>query len=207
MIMVTDDPDGLAQTMAKDSGRTLRVGGSGMDQGGAALRRFVSSDAPVRWWQVSMPVNSDTGERAVSIPGECTGSCSSVYDFAPNITVHSVSRLNSQIVDHMLRTIIIVDIDRIGDVSGDQLSDYLAMITLAQIDPEADTSRYASILNVFDAPDTASSLTNWDRAYLAGLYGAERRREFRAGRREVIEEIHRAHRRLRDAQDAPTAEN
>jgi len=198
IIVATDDPARLAADLARDQQRALRPGGSGMDRGGAALRRFVASEEPVRWWQVSMPVDSETGERATRIPGECRNSCGSALDYAPIIFVDSPSRLNTQIVDNIFRTVIILDVDQVSQISAQQLADYVAMVTLAQIDPEADTSRYASILNVFDAPDTTAGLTDWDKAYLEGLYDAERsRRNLRSGRNEIARSIHRAHSRLR----------
>ncbi len=58
----------------------------------------------------------------------------------------------------------------------DALADYLAFVALAQIDPEADTSAYDSVLNLFDRDDPAEGLTGWDRAYLEGLYSSESNR-------------------------------
>lgn len=197
IIIATDDPAGLAADLVRDRERALRPGGSGMDRGGGALRRFVASGEPVRWWQVSMPIDSETGQRATRIPGECRNACGSVFDYAPITYVDSPSRLNTQIVNNIFRTVVILDVDQVSQVSAQQLADYVAMVTLAQIDPEADTSRYASILNVFDAPDTAAGLTDWDKAYLEGLYDAERsRRNLRSGRNEIASSIHRAHERL-----------
>jgi hypothetical protein len=163
----------------------------------------VSSAAPVRWWQVSMPANADTGDRAVRIPGECRDPCLNVDDFAPSVHVFAASRLSTQIVDYIFRTIVILDIDQIRGISAQQLADYVAMVTLAQIDPEADTSGYASILNLFDAPDQADGLTEWDTAYLQGLYDAERsRRNLRAGRMEIADSIYQAHQQARAGEEA-----
>jgi len=201
MIVASDDPAGLAAALVRDHRRALRMGGTGMDRGGVALRAFAASDAPVRWWQVAIPVDADTGLRAVRIPGECKPPCEGVLDYAPIIGVFAASRISTQIVDNLTRTIVILDINQVDRVSIDQLADYVAMVTLAQIDPEADTSRYASILNVFDRPETASGLTAWDRAYLAGLYGAERNRaNLRSNRAEIADSIHRAHRDARAAE-------
>lgn len=92
--------------------------------------------------------------------------------------------------------------DQIANVSIQQLADYTAMVTFAQIDPEADTSGYASILNVFEQPEAAMSLTDWDKAYLDGLYSAERtRKNMRAGRSEIVSSIRRAHGSLRGEED------
>jgi hypothetical protein len=207
LIVATDDGNALATHMAENNKRALRMGGSGMDQGGAALRRFQETDRPVRWWQVSMPVDSETGQRATRIFGECRPPCQSPMDYAPVINTFSASRLRTQIVDNIFRTVVIVDVDDINQVSITQLADYIAMVSLAQINPEADTSAYASILNVFDDPSIATGLTEWDKAYLGGLYDAERsQKNLRSGKTEIATSIQRAHTRLAEAPqetDAP----
>ena len=202
IIVASDDPSALARELVSERRRAFRMGGSGMDRGGDALEAFVTSDRPVRWWQVSMPTDSESGGRATRIPGECHGACSSPMDMAPIIQTFAASRLQTQIVDYIFRTVVILDVNQVGRVSGQQLADYVAMVTLAQIDPDADTSRYASILNVFDDPETATGLTDWDQAYLQGLYDAERtRKNLRAGRTEIADSIHRAHEELRAGEE------
>lgn len=212
VIMVTDDAPGLSRTLARQHRRALRMGGSGMDRGQSALDAFQTSDRPVRWWQVSMPVDAQTGERATRLPSECRGTCGadqpkgapgeggSSYLYAPNISVFAASRLSTQIVDDIIKTLVVVDVNQLEGVNADQLADYIAMVAFAQIKPDADTSGYASILNVFDAPDETAGLTQWDLAYLKGLYGTERtRKNLATGRLEVVASIERTHQRLRDA--------
>ncbi|MCO8030249.1 hypothetical protein NI454_09825 [Brevundimonas diminuta] len=199
LIVATADGDAFAQELVERRRRALRMGGSGMDRGAAALRDFQETSRPVRWWQVSMPVDSETGQRAVRIPGECANACSGPMDYAPTINVFAASRLTTQIVDNIFRAIIVVDVSKTGAVNSVQLADYIAMVSLAQIDPTADTSAYASILNVFNDPGSAPYLTEWDKAYLDGLYGAQRTRQnVRAGKSEIQSSIRRAHARLAD---------
>ena len=128
---------------------------------------------------------------------------------APQIAVNAASRLTTQIVDNLTRAIVIIDVDQVSEVSALQLADYVAMVSLAQIDPDADTSSYASILNVFEAPQASDSLTDWDLAYLDGLYAAERNHlGERAGRSEIVDSIRRSHEQLRDenAAEEPAAD-
>lgn len=161
----------------------FRVGGSGMDRGARALEAFIENDQPVRWWNVSLPVNDETGLTAVRLPG---------YD--PPFVGVVASRLTTQIVDDSKRAFVIVDVDKTKNISVEQLADYIAFVALAQVDPEADTSGYATILNVFDDPGQTQNLTNWDRAYLQGLYNTIRRRQnFSAQRTEVVDSILRVH--------------
>lgn len=209
MVIATDDAGVLARTLVAERRRVFRRGGSGMDRGGAALEDFVETDRPVRWWQVSMPVDASTGERAVRLPADCTGfDCADDrgLGFAPQYNGVFASRLRNQIVDDIFSAVVIVDVDQVGDVSVLQLADYIAMITLAQIDPDADTSGYASILNVFDDPEDSASLTNWDLAFLAGLYAAERNAAAHIARRgEIVNAIHRQHRQLRESETSDDA--
>jgi len=201
LVVATDDGNALARSLVDSRRRAFRMGGSGMDRGGDALEDFVETDRPVRWWQMAMPVDSETGDRATRIPGECLRApCTSGLDFAPQVNVFAASRLQTQIVDRLMRAIVIVDIDEVSDLSIVQLADYIAMVTLAQIDPDADTSGYASILNVFDDPGSADRLMDWDLAYLKGLYASEGNSLNRqANRQEIVGAIRSAHGELQAA--------
>lgn len=205
MIVATGDGAEMARTLAREQRQGLRLGGAGMDRGGAAFQDFQTSDRAVRWWQVSMPIDTASNSRAIRLPGDCVGICGgpgSVSGFAPQIDVFAASRLNTQIVDNIFRTVVIVDVDDIGGLSALQLADYIAMVTFAQVDPDADVTSYASILNVFSDPGSASSLTNWDLAYLQGLYASERNStNVRANRAEVVSSIADARARLRAGED------
>ncbi len=202
LIVVADDADATTRALSENHRSMFRVGGSGMDRGRTAFEQFQTSDAPVRWWTVSAPVNSETGLIATRLPSECRNACSEVTDMAPGVLVAFASRLTTQIVDRILRTVVVVDVDQVANVSAQQLADYVSMVVFAQIDPQADTRDYASVLNVFDAPETADGLTQWDLAYLEGLYSAERNlRSPRGANNEIAASIQRAHSRLNDAEE------
>ncbi|NUN67574.1 hypothetical protein HCU40_23410 [Pseudanabaena biceps] len=206
-VIATDDAGALAAALTEARRRAFRTGATGTDRGGAALRDFVETERPVRWWQTSLPIDSRTGQRAVRAPGECTGACASIYDFAPVIVVDSASLLRSTVIDNLQRAIVIIDVDDIQNVSLAQLADYVAMVSLAQIDPNAQTDSYASILNVFAMPDTAEGLTEWDRAYLAGLYNSEQNLRSTIGNHgDIVASIRRAHGRLLAEAEAEAGE-
>jgi hypothetical protein len=183
--------------------RIFRVGGSGMDLGSGALNDFMTVDRPVRWWNISIPVDENTGQRAVRLAAD-TDAQGNLN--APIVRLGAASRLTTQVVDDTQRAYIIVDVDKIQNISLEQLADYVAFVSLAQVDPDADTSGFATILNVFDDPDQTRTLTDWDKAYLRGLYETVRTREnFSSQRTEVVDSIVRAHRALMATRDAETA--
>ena len=101
IVIASDSADRVAEELVNERLHAFILGGSGMDQGRAALNAFVRSDRPVRWWQVSMPTDSQTGAAAVRLPGECAGPCSGAADFGPKIRLPTSTRLSSPIVDSL----------------------------------------------------------------------------------------------------------
>lgn len=201
LVIATNDASSFTQAFVDRRPGLFRVGGSGTDLGRSSFRTFLTSEAPVRWWNVSFPVHDDTGQITVRLPADFNiGSLQNdngVASRGPTFNV-TASRLRSEIVDDAKRSFLIIDLDKIGGVSLQQLADYIAFVALAQIDPEADTSSYATILNVFDDPSQTVSLTDWDVAYLQGLYDTTRTRmNTQSQRGEVASSIARANRELR----------
>lgn len=174
VIAGAEDGQAMARELVSRERRAFDTNISGANRPDGALDDFIGSTRQIRWWHVSLPVDSETGAPAVRIPGQCTGSCDSVYDYAPTISVNAASRLNSQIRDDLQKVIIVLDVDALGDASFTQVADYVSMIALAQVDPQADTRGFNTILNLFQpAVATDEYLTDWDFAYLRGLYSAD----------------------------------
>lgn len=176
LIIATSDSANFTESFVAQRPRLFRVGGAGMDRGGARLRDFIGDDRPIRWWHVSLPVHRDTGERVVRLPGDISGSGAvtggpSAQQYAPQSRVSAPSRLNDDTEDVLARVFIIVDVDHLNGASLEQLGDYVALVAMAQVDADADTGGFDTILNLFDDPARApTGLTGWDRAYLEGLY-------------------------------------
>jgi len=202
IIIASADPDRMASELLDARPRAFRTTSVQMDQGGEALEAFRTSTRPVRWWQVSMPVNSDTGERAIRLAGDLDPSTGApAY---PMVAVSGPSRFRTQIRDDMVRSVIILDVDRLGGVNLVQLADYVSMVALAQIDADAKMEGYDTILNVFDHPEAVSGLTDLDVSYLNGLYKIEQTRTNPGAQaRAVAGQLARNLRRDPAAQGAP----
>jgi hypothetical protein len=126
--------------------------------GRAALREFIETPRPVRWWHLSQSVTTDG------------------FSAHGNGRRPFASRLVGAAHLEMSTAVIIVDARSIAHLPIGALADYLALVSLAQLDPDADTTSYETILNVFAnqaaGRATPTALTDWDIAYLHGLYGA-----------------------------------
>ncbi|KPF73938.1 hypothetical protein IP78_14570 [Brevundimonas sp. AAP58] len=167
VIVFAADATAMVGTLAEERRRAFRPGTSGLERGERAFQAFLNGDRPVRWWHLSMPVDAETGARATRLPGDIRSGGAPSAPYVSTIA----SRLNTQVRDDIFKALIFVDIDQLHDVTAAQLADYLALVALAQIDPEAELVGYDSILNLFversGAPD---GLTDWDRSFLEALY-------------------------------------
>jgi hypothetical protein len=146
--------------------RPAGLGNNDMSLSRAALDEFAASERAVRWWHVSLPVDARTGNPAIEIPGQGY----------PTIGVAGPSRIHDGIRDDLLQVIIIVDATKLAGTTWQQLADYLAVISLAQVDPKANPTAFDSILNLFSNPQAYSGLTDWDRSYVRALYEYDQER-------------------------------
>lgn len=176
LIIAAADGQAVADGIVEERRRAFVPGGSGMTRSLSALEDFRTSDAPVRWWHVSAPVDSESGELATRLPGRD----------APQIAVSRASRIRTDIRDDLFKAIIVVDIGKVDSISLPQLADYCTLIALAQVDPKADVASFETILNVFIDP-AVTGLTSWDRDYLAALYGIEQNRLGSARGGEIVD--------------------
>lgn len=160
VILATDNGPLLAGRLVDEAGIGFRPADSSTNLSRAALDRFRTSHAPVRWWHVTIPTDAYTGQPAVRFRGQ----------EAPTVNVRDVSRIRSNIRYDIGWVVIVVDMSRTSGVSFGALSDYVALASLAQLDASADTSRFDTVLNLFDEDSTVTGLTDWDRDYLTALY-------------------------------------
>jgi hypothetical protein len=182
LVIASGDGDATARDLVAARRRDFRTGVTGAHLGAAALRVFQSSGRPVRWWHVSLPVRDDNGSAIRRLPGQApvdlTGrDMRRPMDLGVNSQSVLPTRLDRPGRDDLQQVIIVMDSEALEHASFAQVTDYIAMVALAQINAEADTRGANSILNLFD-PSTPppETLTEWDKAFLGGLYGTEQNR-------------------------------
>ncbi len=175
LIVATADSDALVRQAVKDNPDTFAKYEDGVSRGKKALQAFIDSPAPVRWWHVTSRKTSD-GQSYVQ---------------GANVRVRSVGRVNTNTRTDFDHVVIVLDVRRTGIVRFSALADYVAMVSLAQINPDADTEGASSILNLFTDKAAGATpvdgMTDWDMAYLRGLYTA--RRDVRRGDRQEADVV------------------
>ena len=193
VIVATNDGDETAERLVEEAGYGFSPAVSGTNLGRDALRRFRTSGAPVRWWHVALPVLAENGQLANGLRG----------DTPPTVVIHQGSRLVSDIRYDLALAIVVVDLSKTSDVSLGLLSDYAAMVVLSQVDPQADTSEHATILNVFSEPGV-TGFSDWDRDYMSALYKSPSDRATARQQRQGIVSALANQRRQRQAQEPAT---
>jgi hypothetical protein len=162
LIVFTGDADGFVKRSLKNHPHAYSRYDLEMTSGRKALRQFQGSDAPVRWWHVTHRVTEDGTQ----------------YNSGDQVQVYTTGRISSRTRDDFDRAIVVVDVTKVGQVRFAALADYLAFVSLAQIDPAAEPKTGSSILNLFADKaagiEPQEALTSWDVAYLTGVYEARR---------------------------------
>jgi hypothetical protein len=82
------------------------------------------------------------------------------------------SRITSNVAENLTGVVVLVDTRAAAGVNVTQLADYIAMTSFAKPDLEADLGKTDSILQLFavEPANRPSGLTEWDQAFLRGLY-------------------------------------
>lgn len=201
VLVASANPAGEAQGLVQRYRRLLKPNMTGASQGRAELVRFQESDAPIRWWHINQ-VTDQNGRRAFRAPGDAPFDKDLPHE-AAYVSVMP-SRLWSSYSEDINYAVAIFNPRELEHLTALQLADYLSLVTLAQISPTASTANYDSILNVTDANyvTEADQLTQWDWAYLKGLYTVTRTQSnLSASRVEVASSISRAADRLNASSD------
>jgi hypothetical protein len=142
------------------------------------LRRFLDTPRAVRvWYNVGFassdgsPINSD------SLAGALVGTGLGLNLLMANVPTNSVAigtRLTYSAVRSLSSVIVVVDANRVQDLSFGQLTDYIGMVGLAEVNQDAEVGTVPTILRLFRAsPDPPQALSAWDQAFLASLYGVD----------------------------------
>jgi hypothetical protein len=141
-------------------------------EAGPTVRRFLETPRPIRVWYSAGTVGADgqffiglldaTSERA-----KPTGQASVV-----RIPPEAATRLKLTATRNISSVIVVVDSTKIGNINFGQLTDYIGLVGLAQINFEKQPGDVPTILRLFESSGESrpKEMTAWDRALLHALY-------------------------------------
>lgn len=128
------------------------------------IKRIADADRPVVTWQ-----NADLNNADGTPP---------IRKGATSALEHRLidSHIRGSVAEDIVSAIVVVNTSATGTATFGQLADYIAMASLARIDPrldpDADLAGTSTILRLFGqgAAGVPPKLTSWDQAFLKGLY-------------------------------------
>ena len=122
---------------------------------------FVAASVPVRW---EHRTRVGSAGRSPLIDGRVSRTSGEPIEL-PN------SRITQSTSERIERAMVVVDAEQIDVVRLDTLAAYIAFVTLVDAPVQASGPGQGSILSLFAAPGKApGGLTDWDRAFIEGLY-------------------------------------
>jgi hypothetical protein len=159
-VIITDEADQLvADWKERDPGMFRWKSREGVSHSGGT--------GPVRTWH-----------NAIVEPAD--GSPATGSRLHPNLPSGKAScpllgRIAAGCWEHITAVVVLVDARATGKATLVQLADFISVVSLSQIDLSADLGGVDSILRLFAQPPPevpAAGLTEWDYAFLNGLYRA-----------------------------------
>jgi hypothetical protein len=185
-VYVTARPAELLQAMAKrDFAFTF-----GADASGSVVDEFISTPRSVRVWYSSS--EKDGSGKSFVTGGFCVDPDIPLLP-VPVDCNREASRLLFNASREFTRIFVIADQGRLHGVTLGQFADYVAMVGLAKLTPDARLGDTPTILKLFaGAPQAAPpGMSDWDQAYLKGLYATEQRSRLRRSQiaRKMVREL------------------
>jgi hypothetical protein len=162
-IVATSDPEQLLHSWKQ---RDRNLYGSAMP---GQVRRFLDHDRPVRvWYNASFEEGSG---------GPLSPQASDLgTNYVPTNRRSKATRLQFNDIMVFGSVIVVINLQRVQGLTYGQLTDYVAMLGLAQPDADADLGSAPSILQLFSAhppQPLPQTLSDWDVQFLRALYATE----------------------------------
>ena len=191
VIVFTDGPEAVVATMTRKGSAVLR------EVAPPVAREIKEGSAPIRWFYQT-DVRSREGFSATdtvnpALLGATEGHLGNAempqfgYGDGGVLNVKGSSHISSQAIRTIKHATVIVDVLRAKGRSLREVTDYAALVGLAEIKFGAAPPR--SILSLFDAQMPVTELTKRDVAMLSGLYRIHMDRRAEQQRRTLVNAI------------------
>jgi len=133
------------------------------------IRRFIHSRLPIRIWYNTRLGCADGASVTTTGPPAALGSISAIGD-GPTPLCTAVGARIPAIVESITSAIVVIDLRQTNNITLEQMADYVALISLAQVHLHADHGSEPSILQLFGGTKPPQGMTAWDRNLLYALY-------------------------------------
>jgi hypothetical protein len=192
MVVFSNDSDAITRQIVDQRRDMLGFysGDNRITAGRDAMEEFANTPRPIRWWHVSSSgvgsmnpnaarTRQASGRTAAQIAGSSGGGAVGAGDVGSAQDMQGADAVRSQgsrtrtaeSTNELSYALIVVDARRVANTPTAAWMDYVAFNALAQLNPDARTTNYPTILNLFSqSASPPTGLTAWDLAYLDALY-------------------------------------
>jgi hypothetical protein len=157
VVVLTADPEAFLREWWAEEPRLFD-----RERGVQGVERMIRTDRAVRVWH-----------------NACNAPPALARNYRLNAQWHcntgtSGSRITRAAVRSIYSAIVVVDFRKIEGLTWAQVADYVAMVGLAQLRVDAETSAVPTVLSLFEDDDDAraKALTVWDQAFLKSVYAS-----------------------------------
>ena len=180
IVAFTDDGAGLARQIASKSALGTAHP--------TVARELRQGAAPVRWWYNISARPKDAGGTSPDVPPgmeiDVGGTKAQVPNGAQMAAVSNSSHISTQIVQSIDSATVIVDVRLAEGAKLKAVSDYAALVSLAEVKLGAAPPK--SVLGLFTQDRSLAGLTPRDEAFLGALYRVSMDRRSDQQRRSIV---------------------
>ena len=140
------------------------------------VRRFIEKSRPIRVWYNVGAINSSNEKISGLLAASVDAGLGTVdYPIVREPSSGASYHLKFPVKRNIGSTIVVIDPAQVAQLNIGQLSDYIAMISFAEINQDANLSANSTILNLFATLNATVPLeiTRWDKALLRALYTSD----------------------------------
>jgi len=163
LVLATQQPEAVLQKWWDRNPRMFNT-----DKGVGGIKHFLAGQTPIRAWY-NAELGCEQGAARVRggktyTPAHCAGGL-----------ISGGTRLRFSEVRAITSVIVLVDMDKVSNLTIGQVTDYVTVIGLAQIRENADPGPAPTVLHLFAHSGGAlpDGLSNWDQDFLKALYDTE----------------------------------
>jgi hypothetical protein len=147
--------------------------------GVAGVKHFIETARPVRVWYNSTPMDPDSSSEIATLLAQSVGIGvgGGPQSLPINMTPALGSRLTYAAVRGIASVIVVIDAEKLANLSFGQLADYVALRALVEINPDTDAGGAPTILSLFDPANSSPppGLSAWDKALLHAVYASKQK--------------------------------
>ena len=140
------------------------------------VRRFIEKSRPIRVWYNVGAINSSNEKISGLLAASVDAGLGTVdYPIVRGPSSGGSYHLKFPVERNIGSAIVVIDPAQVAQLNIGQFSDYIAMVSFAEINQDANLSANSTILNLFATLNATVpvEITRWDKALLRALYTSD----------------------------------